>query len=137
MITIRQQKTDNPVQIPIHPVFREIWERYGGLPLVISNQKFNDHIKDVCKAARINETVLKSITKGGKRITTSYKKWQLVSSHTARRSFATNLYRQGFPSIGIMSITGHKTETAFLKYIKVGKEEHAEMLMKHWQKLSK
>ena len=135
MITIRQQKTDNPVKIPIHPVFRRIWDSYGGqLPLVISNQKFNDHIKTVCQRAGITETVLKSITRGGKRQTTAYEKWQLVSSHTARRSFATNLYRQGFPSIGIMSITGHKTETAFLKYIKVGKEEHAEMLLRHWQK---
>ena len=137
MITIRQQKTDNPVKIPIHPVFRCIWDSYGGqLPLIISNQKFNDHIKTVCQRAGINDTVLKSITRGGKRQTTAYEKWQLVSSHTARRSFATNLYRQGFPSIGIMSITGHKTETAFLKYIKVGKTEHAEMLLKHWQKMS-
>lgn len=137
MITIRQHKTDSPVRIPIHPVFRNIWDKYGGqLPVIISNQKFNDHIKDVCKAARIRDKVLKSITKGGKRQTTAYEKWQLVSSHTARRSFATNLYRQGFPSIGIMSITGHKTETAFLKYIKVGKEEHAEMLMRHWQKMA-
>ena len=137
MITIRQQKTDNPVKIPIHPVFRRIWDSYGGqLPLVISNQKFNDHIKTVCQRAGINDTVLKSITRGGRRQTTAYEKWQLVSSHTARRSFATNLYRQGFPSIGIMSITGHKTETSFLKYIKVGKTEHAEMLMRHWQKMS-
>ena len=133
MIVIQQQKTDNFVTIPIHPVFKEIWERYGGIPLTISNQKFNDHIKEVCMAARINESVLKSITKGGKRITTQYKKWQLVSSHTGRRSFATNLYKSGFPSISIMQITGHKTEAAFLKYIKVTPQEHAKLLMQHWK----
>lgn len=65
MIVIQQQKTNNFVTIPIHPVFREIWERYGGIPLKISNQKFNDHIKEVCKAAGICDSVLKSITKGG------------------------------------------------------------------------
>lgn len=136
-ISIRQMKTDKPVLIPIHPVFREIWERYGnGLPRVISNQKFNEYIKDVCKAARIRTQVLKSITKGGKRVTTIYEKWQLVSSHTARRSFASNLYRSGFPSISIMEITGHKTETAFLKYIKVSREEHANLLAEHWRKKS-
>ncbi len=56
----------------------------------------------------------------------------MVTSHTARRSFATNLYKSGFPSISIMAITGHKTEKAFYSYIKVNEEEHAEMLKKHW-----
>jgi len=133
MIVIQQQKTNNYVTIPIHPVFREIWNRYDGIPLTISNQKFNDHIKEVCQKAGINDSVLKSITKGGKKITTKYEKWQLVSSHTGRRSFATNLYKSGFPSISIMHITGHKTEAAFLKYIKVTPEEHARLLMQHWK----
>jgi len=134
MITLRQHKTDKPVVIPVHPEFRRIWDRYDGkLPRVISNQKFNEYVKLVCKAARIRTVVQKSITKGGRRITTNYEKWQLVSAHTARRSFATNLYKSGFPSISIMAITGHRTEAAFLKYIKVTREEHAELLAKHWR----
>lgn len=137
MITIQQQKTNEFVTIPLHPVFLCIWEKYNGnLPANISNQKFNDNLKDVCREAGLMEHVLKSITKGGKKQTTVYEKWQLVSSHTARRSFATNLYKSGFPSISIMQITGHKTESSFLKYIKVTKEEHAKMLMAHWQKNS-
>ena len=135
MITIQQQKTNEFVTIPLHPVFLRIWEKYSGnLPGNISNQKFNDNLKDVCREAGLTEHVIKSITKGGKKQTTIYEKWQLVSSHTARRSFATNLYKSGFPSISIMQITGHKTESSFLKYIKVTKEEHAKMLMMHWQK---
>ena len=135
VISIVQSKTNDMVAIPIHPVFQEIWDKYNGvLPTDISNQKFNDYIKEVCKRVGINERVLKSITRGGKRVTTSYEKWELVSSHTARRSFATNLYRSGFPSISIMQITGHKTETAFLKYIKVSKQEHARLLAEHWKK---
>lgn len=138
LITMQQQKTNEFVTIPVHPVFLRIWEKYEGkLPGNISNQKFNENLKDVCKAAGLKEPVLKSITKGGKKVTTSYEKWELVSSHTARRSFATNLYRSGFPSISIMQITGHKTESSFLKYIKVSKEEHAKMLMMHWQKNGK
>ncbi len=135
MIEIRQKKTDNPVIIPIHPEFRRIWDKYGGqLPKVSSIQRFNEKIKQVCKECGLTEPVLKSITRGGKRITASHEKWELVSSHTARRSFATNLYRSGFPSISIMQITGHKSETAFLKYIKVSRAEHAEMLARHWAK---
>ena len=135
MLTIQQQKTNEFVTIPLHPVFIVIWNKYNGvLPANISNQKFNDNLKDVCREAGLTERVMKSITKGGKKQTTIYEKWQLVSSHTARRSFATNLYKSGFPSISIMQITGHKTESSFLKYIKVTKEEHAKMLMMHWQK---
>ena len=134
MINLRQHKTDKPVVIPVHLEFKRIWDSYGGkLPRVISNQKFNEYVKLVCKAARLRTKVQKSITRGGKRITTIYEKWQLVSSHTARRSFATNLYKSGFPSISIMAITGHKSEAAFLKYIKVSKEEHAKLLAKHWK----
>lgn len=138
MIIITQSKTNDMVAIPVHPVFQEIWEKYDGcLPTDISNQKFNDYIKEVCAAVNIKDSVLKSITKGGRKVTTRYEKWQLVSSHTARRSFATNLYRSGFPSISIMQITGHKTETAFLKYIKVSKQEHAALLAEHWRKTRK
>lgn len=135
MITIQQQKTNEFVTVPLHPVFLSIWRKYGGkLPCAISNQKFNENLKDVCREAGIKERVMKSITKGGRKQTTIYEKWQLITSHTARRSFATNLYKSGFPSISIMRITGHKTESSFLKYIKVTKEEHAKMLMAHWQK---
>jgi len=135
ILIMEQQKTGGHVAIPLHPVFIAIWEKYNGvLPSNISNQKFNDNIKDVCREADLNETVYKSITRGGIKQTTTYEKWQLVSSHTARRSFATNLYKSGFPAISIMKITGHKTESAFLKYIKVTPEEHARLLQEHWEK---
>lgn len=135
MITIRQLKTGNYVTIPIHPVFMEIWKKYDGrLPSSISNQKFNVYIKEVCKMAGITDTFVKSITRGGRMEVTRCQKWEAVSSHTARRSFATNLYKDGFPSISIMQITGHKTEAAFLKYIKATKHDHAVMLAEHWKR---
>ncbi len=77
------------------------------------------------------------MTRGGKRVVITVEKWKLVSSHTARRSFATNLYKSNFPAISIMKITGHKTEKAFLKYIKVTPEEHAKLLAEHWNKIFK
>ena len=69
---------------------------------------------------------------GTQRVKTTYKKWQLLSTHCARRSFATNLYKQGFPTISIMKITGHKSEKSFMRYIKVTEEEVATMLENHW-----
>ena len=132
---MEQEKTGHKVTIPLHPVVKEILEKYDGtLPVMMSNQKFNDYIKEVCQLAEINSVESKSITKGGIRITDRFEKWKMVSSHTARRSFATNLYKSGFPSISIMAITGHRTERAFLRYIKVTPEEHAILLQKHWIK---
>jgi len=134
-IHITQIKTGKDVAIPLHPIVKAIWEKYNGnLPQNVSNQKFNDYIKEVCQLAELNEPTAKSITKGGMRITKRFEKWELVTSHTARRSFATNLYKSGFPAISIMAITGHRTETSFLKYIKVTPTEHADLLQLHWDK---
>ena len=68
----------------------------------------------------------KSITKGGKEVITTKHKYTCVSTHTARRSFATNSYLRGIDTLLIMAITGHKTESEFLKYIKLPQDEKAE-----------
>ena len=134
---VQQEKTGAKVVIPLHPVVKSILEKYKGiLPVAPSNQKFNEYIKEVCGLAGINETTSKTVTRGGETVTRTVEKWEIVSSHTARRSFATNLYKSGFPAISIMKITGHKTERAFLKYIKVTPEEHAKLLAEHWKKIN-
>ncbi|NMA73306.1 MAG: tyrosine-type recombinase/integrase [Bacteroidales bacterium] len=132
-ITFRQQKTNNKVTIPLHPVVKEILDKYEyHLPDAISNQKFNDYIKEVARIVGFNGKESITITRGGKRVTENYQKWELISSHTGRRSFCTNMYKRGLPTLMIMSISGHKTEKSFLKYIKVKQEEHAEMMAKAW-----
>ena len=135
---VKQEKTGARVVIPLHPVVKSILNKYEGeLPPAPSNQKFNDYIKEVCELAGIDESVQKGITRGGRYTAEELPKSKLVSSHTARRSFATNLYKNGFPTISIMKITGHASEKAFLKYIKVTPEEHAKLLAAHWQKFNK
>lgn len=134
-IKIEQHKTGKTVSIPLHPYVSEIWKRYGNkLPEPISNQKFNEYIKEVCKLANIDSMEQKNITKGGLRVRQFFEKYKLITSHTARRSFATNLYLSGFPTLSIMQITGHRTEKAFMSYIRVTPEQHAELLRKHWAK---
>lgn len=135
-LTFRQKKTNNKVSIPIHPIVREIFEKYNyELPNEISNQKFNDYIKQIARLAGITTRESITRTQGGELTTTYHDKCDLVTTHTGRRSFATNMYKRGLPSIMIMSITGHKTESAFLKYIKVRQEEHAEMMADIWRKI--
>jgi len=135
-ISFRQQKTNQPVTIPIHPVVMEIFEKYNfNMPEPITNQRFNEYIKEACKAAEINSIETMTRTVGGKLVTETFEKWERVSSHTGRRSFCTNMYKRGLPTLMIMSISGHKSEKSFLKYIKVKQEEHAEMMKKAWKNI--
>jgi len=134
-LEIKQGKTKNSVVIPLHDDVIKIIAKYdGNLPGVISDQNMRDYIKVVAKRAGITEEVEKSMTKGGLRLTIKRKKWDMVGTHTCRRSFATNMYKQGVPSLTIMAITGHKTEASFLKYIKVTPREHAEKMRELWSR---
>lgn len=95
----------------------------------------NIYLKEIAmKSDLLKTTVEVEGIKGGLLIHTKKQKWQLVQSHTWRRSFATNVYKSGFPAISLMKITGHRTEKSFLLYIKVTPEENAQKLMDHWNK---
>lgn len=137
-ITFRQQKTNNKVTIPLHPIVTEILEKYAyHLPTEISNQKFNEYVKEACRIAEINGTETMTCTVGGKLIAEKFEKWERISSHTGRRSFCTNMYKRQLPTLMIMSISGHRTEKSFLKYIKVRQDEHAQMMKKAWEDMYK
>ncbi len=123
VIELKQQKTGKNVTIPVLEKTKEIIK--DGLPYKISIQKFNKHIKEICKIAEINELIKGSkITviekgKGNKqkrKVSGLYPKWQLMASHVCRRSFASNLYGI-LPTPLIMSITSHSSEKMLLNYI--------------------
>jgi site-specific recombinase XerD len=132
VIKVKTQKTEELVIIPINSIVSNIIEKYeGNLPLAISNQKMNDYLKEIGELAGMEEAIERVATKGGKRIREVFKKYEMVTAHTARRSFATNAYLQNVPTISIMKITGHKTEKSFLKYIKISQEDNANKLVNH------
>lgn len=130
-IKIITSKTKELVIIPCSPEVMEIFEKYSynknNLPGAPSNQKFNEYIKEVCKKATLTE-------KGRLSTRPEQPLYECISSHTARRSFATNLYLDGYPTIEIMKITGHRTEKAFMKYIRVSKLDAARRLSAHMKK---
>lgn len=133
-----QIKTGNSVIIPIHPMVKKILRKYdNSFPPMISQQKFNQYIKEICKKIGLDEptqgTKRISTEKGQRIVTDTFPKYELVSSHICRRSFATNHYGQ-LPTPVIMGITGHKTERAFLTYIKKTPKHHALDLKRFWDK---
>lgn len=129
-IQIKTQKTGAKVVLPVHWMIKDIIARNNGdLPkLKTSQQEFNKAIKRICKKAGINTPVLIERTEGNKIVKRVVKKYELISSHTARRSFATNLYLNGVSVARIMLLTGHKTESSFFKYIRIDKTENARIL---------
>jgi len=139
-LEIKMQKTGETINIPLHNIVLEIRSKYqnkttNALPEKISNPKMNEYLKEICKAVKsLKKKEETTITKGGNKITKMVPKYELVTTHTARRSFATNMYKRGIPSLTIRKITGHKTESSFLKYIKVTPAEHAAKMYEMWQK---
>ena len=134
-IYLEQKKTTAKVTIPLFPEFVKIWRRYGQqLPIVPSNQFYNSTIKEACRKAGITDKVEIYRTIGGKRISENKPKCELVTTHTARRSFITNLSKRGVPHELLMKISGHKTLAAFERYFRIGTEEVANLIREKYSK---
>lgn len=136
MIEITQKKTGKKVSIPLHHEVKTILDsRNGDFPTKISSVHFNLHIKDICQLAGITQKVEggKIDTDSNRKIKGVFPKWQLVTSHICRRSFASNFYGD-IPTALLISITGHSTERQFLEYIGKNPTDYATQLAEYWQK---
>jgi len=131
----KRQKTGVQVTLYIKPELRTILEKYEyHLPKSYSNQKTNEYLKEIGKLVpELKETVEHTQTIGGKTVHTIVPKYNLLTSHTGRRSYATNEYSFGTPVLSIMATTGHKTEKSFMKYIRLSSDEHAKVVQLHHQ----
>lgn len=134
-----QQKTKKIMTIPVHHKVIEILnKRNGQFPRQITDVNYNLYIKEVCKRAELTQKV-----KGSKKVETApnskqyrketrmYEKWELISSHIGRRSFATNFYGK-IPTTYLIYITGHSTETMFLAYIGKSNKDLAKEMFKYF-----
>ncbi len=142
---VRQTKTDAVVLVPIVPELEAVLTKYNDCPpKPISNQKFNDAIKEVCKAiadteagkaAGFADNVELERTYNAEKQRTKKPFYECVTSHTGRRSFATNGYRRDIPLPLLMSITGHTSESMFFKYIKEDPEQGRERMLNNYFRL--
>lgn len=120
-IDFTQDKTGKKMSIPLTTKVMEILKkRKGEFPRQISDQRYNEYIKEVCKKAEIDQIIKgsKAITEKGitRKVSGLFPKYELITSHIGRRSLATNNYGQ-VPTSILTYMTGHSTETIFLKYI--------------------
>lgn len=139
-LEVKTQKTGQRIMIPLHWMVSQIMTHYSdypnSLPPSISNVKMNKYLKEVAaQVSGLHESIETTITRGGKVVSQIKRKFELVTVHSARRSFATNLAKSGLSSLTIMKLTGHRSERVFLGYLKTTAEENAELLREHWKKL--
>ncbi len=145
-LDVIQQKTKKAVTIPIiNPYVIDILE--NDFPYKVSSQKLNEHIKKVCQLAGINDIIEgkkinpdadKNKPETIRKIKDFYPKWELITSHSFRRSFATNYYKK-IPTAILITITGHSKESLFLQYINKSedKDANADLFMQFYEKMNK
>ncbi|HRN41848.1 MAG TPA: tyrosine-type recombinase/integrase [Vicingus sp.] len=134
LIEFTQKKTNKKMSLALHPKVVEVLNKNNGnFPYKISDQRYNEYIKEVCRIAGITAP-----TKGGKNNAETnrkesgiYPKYELVSSHIGRRSFATNFYGK-IPTSLLISATGHSSEAMFLEYIGKTQTQQAKELANYF-----
>lgn len=133
-LSITQKKTGRRVVVHAGPELNAILAKYNNRLPALGDQVINRYIKEIARRAGIDEMVERVSTKGGKAYKIKSPKYELVTSHTARRSFATLAYLGGWDSVDIMSYTGHSSEKMLLKYIKSTPEDNARRIAEKYAK---
>ena len=127
--SLNQRKTGQRVAIPVHPVVKEILDRYGDAPPPSQHEQvMNRNLKRIGQQMELTQPERTIITLGGQETASEHPKWSLLTTHCARRSFCTNNYLSGTDVLTIMAISGHKTEKSFRRYLKLGPEDYAQRM---------
>jgi hypothetical protein len=101
---LKQRKVHKAVIIPMIDYVPEILEKYNYDLPKIPSYKFNERLKELVKKAKLKQKVEIVRKKGNLRVKEVHEKWEMMSSHTCRRSFCTNMYLSGFPAEELMRI---------------------------------
>lgn len=133
-ISFVQQKTGRKVTLPLHPVVLKIISRNAGFPEKMRLAEYNHHIKAIAQISGLNSEVYCYKRTGYRIKKTAQQKWEAISSHIGRRSFATNFYGK-IPTSLLMEATGHTTETMFKRYVNTADEEKITRLGKYFEKM--
>lgn len=137
-IEVTTIKTADSIQIEINDMMKKIIEKYRTIPdkrsnLVFpfyTNQAMNRDLKKLCKLAEINEEIRTTTYKGHERIDEIAEKWELIGTHTGRRTFIIHALSRGIPPSIVMKWTGHSDYKSMKPYIDIVDEIKASEMTK-------
>ena len=134
-INVITEKTDCSLKVPFNTYSRAIIQKYedenypGNLALpVISNQKMNEYLKDLCEICGFNTPVKYSYYKDNVRYDEVHPKWSVLGTHGGRRTFICAALEMGISTTVIRKITGHANEAAMRPYIAITDKTKAEAM---------
>jgi integrase len=134
--TVHTQKTKDIIRVPLNEFALELLGKHrerGKLP-VISAQKTNDYIKEVCRIVGITQPVTIVQHRGKDRLERVEQKCDLVATHTARRTFVTLSLEKGMRPEEVMKITGHTDLKMLQKYVKITETVTARAMREVWKR---
>jgi integrase len=132
VIHIYMKKTKDYLSLPIYKKVEAILDKYPeGLPK-ISDQKYRDYIKELCKILGFDEPINQQKMYGNRVVNEVIPKWQLISSHTARRTFITLSLKNGLLPEHVMKVTGHRSRADFQKYVRITETDAHEAVKSVW-----
>mgnify|MGYP003450801570 FL=1 len=134
IISIFVQKTSKTLKVPLNDYSLELMQKYDFKLPVITNQKTNEQLKKICKIAGINTMVMTTKFKGVEVIREIKPKFELITTHTGRRTFITLSLERGMTPELIMEITGQKTYREFKKYLKLTERVVTTVMTNVWRK---
>lgn len=128
-------KTRDQLCIPLNEYSKALIQKYAHYPIDFcfpapSNQKMNDYLKELGQLAGFSEEINLVQFRGAKRIEIKYFKYQLLTTHVARKTFVTNAHQQGVPTETIMKITNHKNHQTVARYLKIEEQQMLEAMRK-------
>lgn len=134
-IIISTEKMDKQVRIPMNDYSRAVIKKYpNGLPR-ISNINLNKYIKEVGILAKFFTEHEVTTFKSGQKQKFFKPLYSLLTSHCARRTFATQSLQRGMQMTDVMKITGHKDVRSFMRYVHVAEPRLKEEVTKAWNTL--
>lgn len=135
--TYIDKKTGNKHTVPlVLTEARQIIEKYNGELPKMSEQHYNRSLKTIgALVPALHDKEIVRTYKGGIEKVERKPRYEMLSSHTARRTFCTLMAKRGIPFVLIMAISGHKKESSFKKYIKWDEKEKVEDFIKWFEKM--
>ncbi len=135
ILHVTTQKTNDTIDINLNKYALEILDNYKDITLgtghalpVISNQKMNHYLKDLCELCEFNTPITKNFYRAGKRVEETYPKWELIGTHAGRRTFICFALSQGIPPQVVMKWTGHSDYKAMRPYIDIAEKVKSEAM---------